>query len=47
VAATQSVLRKKLEELTLYMIRQNAAIEELKRSNLMLQRKIRNLEKKK
>jgi hypothetical protein len=47
VAATQSVLLKKLEELTLYMIRQNAAIEELKRSNRMLQRKIRNLENKK
>jgi len=40
VAATQSALLKKLEELTLYMIRQNAAIEELKR-------KVRDLQKKK
>ena len=47
VAATQSVLLKKLEELTLYMIRQNAAIEELKRSNRLLQKKIQILEKRK
>lgn len=47
VAATQAALLKKLEELTLYMIRQNAAIDELKRSNRMLQRKVRNLEKRK